>query len=46
MTQIQSLASSHVYMVSSGNHEYDFPNQKFHPDWSNFGDDSGGECGM
>ena len=45
------------YMVSIGNHEQDHtsggekdpsgaPGQGFHPYWGNFGDDSGGECGV
>jgi len=33
-------------MVAVGNHEYDFEGQNFKPDWSDFGNDSGGECGV
>lgn len=27
-------------------HEYDYPNQPWKPEWSNYGKDSGGECGV
>jgi len=33
-------------MATIGNHEYDHPNQPFKPSWSNYGDDSHGECGI
>src|SRR5690349_1392250 len=34
------------YVDDVGNHEYDHPNQPFKPSWSNYGDDSHGECGI
>ncbi|EFA75326.1 hypothetical protein PPL_11402 [Heterostelium album PN500] len=34
------------YMVSIGNHEWDYKNQSFNPSWSDYGTDSGGECGV
>ena len=45
------------YMVGIGNHEQDHssggskdpsgtPGEGWHPWWGNFGDDSGGECGV
>lgn len=45
------------YMVGMGNHEQDHttggskdpsgaPGEGWHPWWGNFGDDSGGECGV
>ncbi|GAM20511.1 hypothetical protein SAMD00019534_036860 [Acytostelium subglobosum LB1] len=43
MTEIASRAP---YMVTIGNHEYDFPKQPFKPSWSDFNTDSGGECGV
>ncbi|GFH07435.1 purple acid phosphatase [Haematococcus lacustris] len=55
MSSIEPLASRVPYMVSVGNHEYDFTGStandlsgvkdSYHPKWGNFGDDSGGECG-
>eukprot|EP01133_Synstelium_polycarpum_P003997 gene3997-4627_t len=43
MEKVTSMAS---YMVSVGNHEYDYTNQPFKPSWSNYNTDSGGECGV
>ena len=54
---IEPCASLTPYMVSIGNHEYDHlvggakdpshaPGEGFHPNWGNFGHDSGGECGV
>lgn len=34
------------YMVCLGNHEYDYIGSDFAPSWGNYGDDSGGECGI
>merc|ERR1719487_1946683 len=54
--QISQVARRAPYMVSVGNHEYDHKSGAekdpascglgYHPDWGNFGDDSGGECGV
>jgi len=44
--QIQPIATEVPYMVCIGNHEYDYSTQPFHPYWSNYGDDSQGECGV
>ena len=39
--------AAHVpWMVSVGNHEYDYKEQPFRPVWSAYEDDSGGECGL
>jgi len=46
---IEPAATRIPYMVSVGNHEYDEVSTKsptWHPIWGNFGDDSGGECGV
>ena len=32
--------------VSIGNHEYDYLAQPWRPSWTDFGTDSGGECGV
>jgi phosphodiesterase/alkaline phosphatase D-like protein len=45
-SDIEPIASTMPYMVAIGNHEYDWPGQSFKPNWSNYGYDSGGECGM
>jgi len=44
--QIQPIATRIPWMVTIGNHEYDHPTQPFKPSWSNYGDDSRGECGI
>lgn len=44
--QIQPIASKVPYMVSVGNHEYDYLGQPFRPPWSNYANDSDGECGV
>ncbi|XP_010502357.1 PREDICTED: probable inactive purple acid phosphatase 9 [Camelina sativa] len=46
--QIEPIASRVPYHVCIGNHEYDWPNQPWKPDWSAYiyGKDSGGECGV
>eukprot|EP01118_Nematostelium_gracile_P011152 TRINITY_DN391_c0_g1_i1.p1 TRINITY_DN391_c0_g1~~TRINITY_DN391_c0_g1_i1.p1 ORF type:complete len:546 (-),score=112.39 TRINITY_DN391_c0_g1_i1:21-1658(-) len=44
--QIQPISSILPWMTSIGNHEYDHHNQPFKPKWSNYGDDSHGECGI
>ncbi|KAM9958260.1 hypothetical protein ACTFIW_001121 [Dictyostelium discoideum] len=46
MDSMQPIVSKVPYMVSIGNHEYDFIGQPFAPSWSNYGSDSGGECGV
>eukprot|EP01123_Difflugia_compressa_P012083 TRINITY_DN5046_c1_g1_i1.p1 TRINITY_DN5046_c1_g1~~TRINITY_DN5046_c1_g1_i1.p1 ORF type:complete len:224 (-),score=34.59 TRINITY_DN5046_c1_g1_i1:8-679(-) len=33
-------------MISLGNHEFDYPGQKFTAPWANYGTDSDGECGI
>jgi hypothetical protein len=43
---VEPIASQIPYMVCIGNHEYDYTNQPFKPWWSNYGTDSGGECGV
>eukprot|EP01133_Synstelium_polycarpum_P015456 gene15456-18338_t len=43
---IEKVASMGSYMVSIGNHEYDYSGQPFAPSWSDYGGDSGGECGV
>jgi len=45
-SEIQPVATRAPYMTSIGNHEYDFTGQPFHPSWSTYGTDSGGECGV
>jgi len=44
--QIEPSAKTIPWMVSIGNHDYDYYNQPFQPSWSNYGGDSGGECGI
>ena len=49
--QIAGIASVVPYMVSIGNHEYDFPGQPFAPKILGtkiftYGNDGGGECGL
>jgi len=46
MDLIQPIASAVPYMVSIGNHEYDYPGQPFNPPWGGYGHDSAGECGI
>eukprot|EP01025_Chloroclados_australasicus_P016795 TRINITY_DN1856_c0_g1_i1.p1 TRINITY_DN1856_c0_g1~~TRINITY_DN1856_c0_g1_i1.p1 ORF type:complete len:460 (-),score=59.66 TRINITY_DN1856_c0_g1_i1:273-1652(-) len=55
MNLIEPVARHVPYMVTIGNHEFDYdgdsdndPSHQTHyqPDWGNFGDDSGGECGV
>lgn len=57
MESISPYASRVPYMVAVGNHEYDYAHQGSHndpsgadrpfdPEWGNFGNDSGGECGV
>ena len=41
--EIQPFATRVPYMTSIGNHEYDYHGQPFHPPWSTYGSDSGGE---
>eukprot|EP00743_Colponemidia_sp_Colp-15_P000782 GILK01000863.1.p1 GENE.GILK01000863.1~~GILK01000863.1.p1 ORF type:complete len:414 (+),score=60.05 GILK01000863.1:941-2182(+) len=43
---IEPVATQVPYMVSVGNHEYNFLDQPFKPSWSNYVNDSGGECGV
>ncbi|KAF4396344.1 probable inactive purple acid phosphatase 2 [Cannabis sativa] len=46
--QIEPVASKLPYHVCIGNHEYDWPQQPWKPDWSwsVYGKDGGGECGV
>lgn len=46
--QIEPVASKVPYHVCIGNHEYDWPQQPWKPDWSYaiYGKDGGGECGV
>ncbi|CAH9101022.1 unnamed protein product [Cuscuta europaea] len=44
--QIEPIASKVPYHVCIGNHEYDWPLQPWKPDWSSYGKDGGGECGV
>ena len=57
MSAIQPYATLVPYMVGIGNHEQDHvsggdkdpsgaPGNGYHPNWGNFGRDSGGECGV
>ena len=57
MTQMRKVSEQVPYMVGVGNHEYDHvsggekdpsgaPENGFHPEWGNYGDDGGGECGV
>jgi hypothetical protein len=46
MNEIQPVSSRVPYMVSLGNHEFDYFAQSFLPEWANFGNDSHGECGV
>ena len=57
MSQMTKVAEQVPYMVGVGNHEYDHvsggdkdpsgaPENGFHPEWGNYGDDGGGECGV
>eukprot|EP01126_Amoeba_proteus_P035828 TRINITY_DN3623_c0_g1_i3.p1 TRINITY_DN3623_c0_g1~~TRINITY_DN3623_c0_g1_i3.p1 ORF type:complete len:512 (+),score=66.55 TRINITY_DN3623_c0_g1_i3:291-1826(+) len=41
MNEIQSVSSRVPYMVTLGNHEYDFVGQDFQPKWGNYYNDSG-----
>jgi hypothetical protein len=54
---IEPMAGNAAYMVSVGNHEYDYTGkggvtdpsglkQGWSPAWGNYGNDSGGECGV
>ncbi|KAL3137475.1 hypothetical protein ABBQ38_004764 [Trebouxia sp. C0009 RCD-2024] len=62
MDYIEPYSSRAPYMISIGNHEYDYRTGKekhkshnkdpsgagspYEPDWGNYGNDSGGECGV
>lgn len=57
MDAIEPAASRVPYMITIGNHEYDYRRggghrqdpsgaSKYDPDWGNYGNDSGGECGV
>lgn len=55
MDMIEPVASQTHYMIAIGNHEYDYVTGKerdpsgelpYHPSWGNFGEESGGECGV
>ncbi|KAG9138381.1 hypothetical protein Leryth_001573 [Lithospermum erythrorhizon] len=47
-TQIEPIASRVPYHVCIGNHEYDWPQQPWRPDWAVglYKTDGGGECGV
>ncbi|KAF4683301.1 hypothetical protein FOZ63_010411 [Perkinsus olseni] len=45
-TAVEDVAMRMPYMVSIGNHEFDYVGGGWHPSWGNFGMDSGGECGV
>eukprot|EP01123_Difflugia_compressa_P012086 TRINITY_DN5046_c1_g2_i3.p1 TRINITY_DN5046_c1_g2~~TRINITY_DN5046_c1_g2_i3.p1 ORF type:complete len:556 (-),score=91.44 TRINITY_DN5046_c1_g2_i3:58-1725(-) len=44
--EIVPIAGRVPYMISLGNHEFDYPGQKFTAPWTNYGIDSNGECGI
>lgn len=44
--EIEPIATRVPYMTSIGNHEFDYLGQPFKPEWSTYGTDSGGECGV
>jgi hypothetical protein len=44
--QLSPLSTQLPWMVSIGNHEYDYPTQPFLPSWSDYNGDSHGECGI
>ncbi|VFQ92251.1 unnamed protein product [Cuscuta campestris] len=44
--QIEPVASRVPYHVCIGNHEYDWLLQPWKPEWSSYGKDGGGECGV
>jgi len=44
--EIEPIATQVPWMVGIGNHEYDHYHQPFRPKWSNYGNDSNGECGV
>jgi len=46
MNEIQSVSTRVPYMVTIGNHEFDYEGQDFHTNWTNFYNDSDGECGV
>lgn len=44
---IEPIASKVPWLVSVGNHEYQYRNSPFRTNWTNYyGDDSGGECNV
>ena len=43
---IEPISRVLPYLVSVGNHEYVHSTQPFMPPWSNYANDSGGECGI
>ena len=44
--RIQPVASKVPWMPAIGNHEFDYRQQHWRPQWLQAGDDSGGECGI
>jgi len=46
MNEIEPLSTRLPFMVVIGNHEYDYIGQVFSPPWSNYYNDSDGECGV
>ncbi|CAM6039804.1 unnamed protein product [Sphagnum compactum] len=43
---VQPIAANAPYHVCIGNHEYNWPQQPFQPEWSPYHHDGGGECGV
>lgn len=46
MESIAPIAATTPWMVSIGNHEFDWTGQAWRPEWSDYGMDSLGECGI
>ena len=44
MDLIEPLSSRAPYMAGMGNHECNWPTDAWRPEWSDMGEDSGGEC--
>jgi len=44
--QIEPVATKVAYHVCIGNHEYDWPSQPWKTNWTDYGKDGGGECGV
>lgn len=46
MNMVSPISNALPYMVTQGNHEYDWHGQPFRPSWGEYDSDSGGECGV